>query len=164
MTTDTSYPPKAITLAPWRGTYLAPCQWNPLSQTVTNTGEFVQLKYEKLPNSSRESGRARKVGIIHTPGWYESREGYRTHNGQTTPKRYWRVTRTTVEEVTLEHVQQAIDGPAPGEPGEWFGDTCECGEPLQGYDEDGWPYCQDHHPERFQIPAWRTMTDKPVPA
>lgn len=159
-------PAKYIWLKGWKGSYAAILVHNPLTNDIGLGADpkWCERKYFKKGATKADVARYRFT--VYEPGWYESREGWRTYKGQETPKRYWRVTRTTITEVTRDHVAQAIDGPKPGEPGEWYGETCECGTEVEGYDQDGWPYCNDHHPERFQLPAWQRMSrdERPVPA
>lgn len=132
----------------WRGTYVAR-----LTEGVRGPSrDFLSLrdvgKVEKL-----KTGGSRRVYRILEPGWYEVREGYATYRGQPTPKTVYRVTSTTVERMpdTFD-LLTALQGPNPGEPGEYFGDKCECGEPVETFDRDGWPHCADHPARNYDAP------------
>jgi hypothetical protein len=125
-----------ITTKHWRGTYVAQLslndrgtfdrEWQEVSKVVKGTGESIRY-YEDL----------------HA-GWYETREGYRMHKGNPTPKVYYRVDELTVTQIDFEDLASAISGPIPGMDGEWGTATCQCSLDVHSFDVDGFPRCQAH--------------------
>lgn len=134
--TATNLPTPTIATKHWRGTYVAR-----LSEGVRGpTRDFQDVdKVEKLATGKR------RLYKLQEPGFYEVREGYATYRGQPNPKTLYRVTSSTVEKLpdTFD-ILTALQGPNPGEPGEYFGEQCQCGADVETYDRNGWPQCGDH--------------------
>ena len=84
------------------------------------------------------------------PGYYELSE-----YGQ---RRYVAVTGASVETIpdtVLGDTPTAVmvtisSGPAPNRPGAWNGLLCHCGQELEGYTAEGFPYCTAHVPQTEQ--------------
>lgn len=87
-------------------------------------------------------------------GWYEVQEGYGNRS-------YWECDGFTMQRMP-DHAIGSLDvissGPAPGQPGAWNGDVCQCGADVAGFDRDGFPHCEDH------APAVRPASSLAVPA
>ncbi len=127
-----------ITIKNWRGSYMARLDLNDRGTFDREWGEVSKIVKGKPGTPS-----VRYYNDLE-PGWYETREGYRTYKGQDTPKQYHRVDELTATEITLTDVVAAITGPLPGQPGEWATDMCECGEPVASYTIEGYPKCETH--------------------
>ena len=115
---------------------------------------------------SREFSNGVKVGKNYrhklTPGWYElgsvvpARERCQGHDGcrcrdDGKRKAYGAVT-TAGQWVELPDslptmIEAIVAGPLPLEAGTWNGTRCECGQEVEHYSADGWPYCAEHAPQ-----------------
>ena len=83
------------------------------------------------------------------PGWYEVCEGYvKVGEKWTKPRAYYRVNGdvTKIADSLIGFIGDAAEGPTPGNPGEWYGDLCECGGPVEGFSSVGFPKCAEHMP------------------
>ena len=125
----------AIITKNWRGTYVA--------KLTTNDRGTLDREWAEITQRATKGSPCRVYGDLPA-GWYEVREGYRTYQGKQTPKDYYRVTELTVEKVTFEHMASGIDGPTPGEYGEYGTDYCACGADVSTFDADGFPRCDNH--------------------
>ena len=119
----------------WRGTYVARC-------TINDRGT-LDREWATITDKPRKGSPMRGYGDLEV-GWYETREGYRTHKGELTPKTYYRVDGLTARVIDFETFARAIQGPLPGQAGE-HGDTqCRCGAEVATYTPDGFPRCEQH--------------------
>ena len=119
----------------WRGTYVARC-------TINDRGT-LDREWATVTDKPKKGSPMRGHGDLEA-GWYETREGYRTHKGELTPKKYYRVDGLTARVIDFETFARAINGPLPGEDGEHGTDRCECGADVATFDPDGFPKCVDH--------------------
>jgi len=140
----------AINTKNWRGTYVA--------RLTTNDRGTLDREWAEVTQRASKGSPVRVYGDLEA-GWYEVREGYRTYHGELTPKVYYRVTELTVEKVTFEHMASGIDGPTPGELGEYGTDYCACGEDVSTFDADGFPRCDNH-----TVPTGADVAGLAVPA
>ena len=58
----------------------------------------------------------------------------------------------------LANMAIVTGGPAPGADGAWNGDRCECGQEVQDFDLNGFPWCASH------LPYYAPPVEMPVPA
>lgn len=119
---------------PWRtGNYLG---------RITGPSERYGLQLEWETGTPVKSRGVVKFDL--RPGWYAARETYDKSRGG--PTAYYRVdtiAATPVPEHLAEYLADAATGPSPGEPGEWAGLVCRCGEDVAGYTGRGFPWCDD---------------------
>ncbi len=120
-------------------TYEIPCRKGGYLARLDGEDPKYGLRRDFISGTYIKTRRAWQVAI--GAGWYEHREYYRG------PCRYLAVTDMTVEELpetAAGYMDKASAGPLPGQPGYWFGPWCHCGQPVESYDADGWPRCNEH--------------------
>lgn len=101
--------------------------------------EFCQKRYSI-------QGRRGLWAVIRTAGWYET-VTYSVGIGRRSAA-YWAVTsQGELDELgpalAARWITTAITGPAPGNPGAWWGDRCPCGNPAEEYTSQLWPRCPE---------------------
>jgi hypothetical protein len=111
---------------------------------ITGTDPRYGLSRDFARKVSSLKGRRGYWAKVTEPGWYElvtygpagKRIRYEGWDGAA-----WH---PIPRELFAPFAAVAVTGPNPGAAGAWYGDRCQCGEPVDTYTPEGWPRCAQH--------------------
>lgn len=99
-------------------------------------------------------GRRGRWVLLETPGFYEVCD--KPYGWTQRRKRYFVYDGAELYRIPdglVSFLPEAVEGPGVGEPGEWFSNTCACGQPVAFFDSKGFPQCGEHREEADAVPA-----------